>query len=244
MCDLSVRKFIVVLTVLFFGYSHGEVIEIQGPDVTSDAYVDTYHPTTNYNGGSYRLNNYSNVQTCWGLVKFDLPTLEAGQYISDATMTFDYFANGDSANGALTVGLNQILYSWDETEVTWQERFTGVAWQEGNIGWADGSGPVNYSADSLGSVSLPFGEFGLVTFQSMDLTSVLNQMAKGEIENNGFILNTGRNYGPYDASWYFASSDRADQVKPLLTLTVVPEPATLILLSVGGLVGLRRRRNL
>jgi len=215
----------MIMAMLFAGQVYADrIVEIQGAGATDDAYVDSFNNATTYNGGSIRLKNYSTSVTCWGLVKFELPTLNPGEYVSDAAMTFDYFSNDNTNGTTMAVTLHRLVYSWTDTQVTWDSRMSGTPWLNGNIGYA-GSFPSNYSPTVLGTVTLTQGVYGLVTFQSPELTAALDQMIKGKLAYHGFLLNTGRNYGPWNNSWYFASSDRADQVKPKLTLTISsPEP--------------------
>lgn len=205
-------------------------VVLQGPSVTSDATVSAWNDTTNYGAWpSYELRNDQATTSSWALVRFELPSLAAGEFIADAAMTFDYFANFDSTSGSMTVDLNRPLYSWEESGVSWRNRTSSWTWggpipgQE-NIDSDDGSGnnPVNYATTSLGQITLTTGQFGLKTFQSGRLTSTLNQMARGQLPNHGFLLNPGRDGGPSNR-YYLVSSERQDLTLPSLKLDVATQ---------------------
>ena len=78
-------------------------------------------------------------------------------------------------------------------------------------------------------------------------------LANTDDANFGMVIDFGFGTGPGDpvTKWASASQDTNLQVDaPItygpggpLTLTVIPEPATLVLLGLGGLAALRRRRS-
>lgn len=229
----------------------GTTITVSGPSDTDDATVNAFNNGTNYGStGNIELQNYQTSTRGWGVLRFDLPTLAPNEYISDASITVQYFADFSATPGSISVDLNRILYAWQEDEVTWDERFSGQRWEvgAGNIGWQDGSDPpANYDATSLGNVDLTVGSYGLKVFQSATLTDVLNDMAHGTLDNNGFLLNPTAG-GTVNNRFYLVSADRGsstpgEDFEPQLSLTIstVPEPASLGLMAAAGLVVLGRR---
>lgn len=241
------------VAAVFSATASASVIQISGASSVQEATIDASSSSTNTgSAGNITVRNHAVSNRTWGLLRFELPTLAPNEYISDAKITLQYFANDNLDPGSITINLNSVNYSWVENEVTWNSRSTGVRWEVGlgNIGWQDGSDPpANYDPASLGSVSLIVGDYGLKVFQSTALTALLDDMAQGITANNGFLLNPLG--GPVDDNrYYFVSTERnsatpGEDFAPQLELTIstIPEPAGLGLIGIGALFLARRRRD-
>jgi len=228
------------------------VYTLQGESVTQDVTISKENPNQAYDTtaqvGNLQLR-YSEGNRSSTLMRFDLPSLALGESITDATLTVEYFANTNGTTGAITVDLYRVLVPWVEDEATWNDRATGTPWNTGTT--ADGFGsnnagtPVNYDPQSLGSIELTAGSFGLVSFiATPELLGVLNDMAHGAIDNYGFVLWASAPAVQTTRHLLVSSERTGDVFHPELELvTVVPEPAALALLSIAGSLLLVQRRR-
>lgn len=112
-------------------------------------------------------------------------------------------------------------------------------WDAGTIDWFSAPGNETTSGSALNAsqtVSLYFVDPTVANGAAGgDVTSFVNTDTDGLVT---FILTAGGTtymYNVIEGSYY-----NADYV-PVLTLDVIPEPATILLLGLGGLISLRRR---
>ena len=167
--------------------------------------------------------------------------------------------------GSITYGTSDGLAS--AGEVTGREKKRGkVDWEDGCstpdgpggapsndlYGVIDSCGPMGASEsdDSRGS---SYDQAAVAGAINIDVTSILNDLADFgillNVDNSGgniaisFPDPTGDPHKVINNGVAYFSNDAGDaQVRPLLTVDFVPEPATLGLLTIGGLTMLRRRR--
>ena len=142
--------------------------------------------------------------------------------------------------------------------MTGREKKRGKAdWEEGCTTGADSNGvalndpygPINSCGPMGGSESdysrgSSFAQAAVAGAVNIDVTSILS-----DLENYGILLNLDTSGGDVPVTFennngaaYFSNEAGDAQVRPLLTVDYVPEPATLGLLAIGGLTMLRRRR--
>ena len=158
--------------------------------------------------------------------------------------------------GSITYGTSDGLASVGE--VTGREKKRGKAdWEEGCDTGADSNGvpkndpygPIDSCGPMGGSESdysrgSSFAQAAVAGPVNIDVTDILS-----DLENYGILLNLDRSGGDVAVTFennngaaYFSNEAGDAQVRPLLTVDYVPEPATLGLLAIGGLTMLRRRR--
>ena len=126
-------------------------------------------------------------------------------------------------------------------EMTWTKK----SWP--NVGWGaneDGSaGPVSgedYSADIysvFNAVGLPAPDANVNEWFDIDLTPIVQDWQDGTYANNGVLL-----LGQEGSGMYFWSTEQPG-FEPRMIVSIVPEPASAMLMLLGASVLARRRRR-
>lgn len=191
-------------------------------------------------------------------IQFDLSGLNIDE-ISDATLTVNKVASERNdvivperfAVYGLTNEEGNTVQAWHETDsFDPDDGFNGLDFRNVGAEWVNDAGQngvdrtrvFNLDADDGANVteSVNNDESVPETLTGPDLVTFLNQ----RVDDNGFVTflipveaDGGRGYG-------IASKENSANLAPTLTVdfTVIPEPASLGLLGLGGLTLLRRRR--
>lgn len=178
----------------------------------ADAYISTLSPNGNFGTAQElyagRVNNIDTSSLTRDLLRFDLsPTIPAGQLIISATLTL-YVRDGETVPN--TIGVHQVLTSWTESGVTWNNQ---PAHQ-----------PTAASSQTIGTPP------GFVTW---DVTQLVRDWYSGASPNNGLkLVSTSETVGTFDSKT-FDSKEKAGGNLPCLsveyttpTATLTPTPST------------------
>jgi uncharacterized repeat protein (TIGR01451 family) len=164
-------------------------------------------PTTNYGSTTDLLVDASgHVHT---VIKFPnvfgggVDQIPLGSTITSATLTVQMYDPGDD------VLVYQLTEGWVESEVTWNNRSTGVSWT--NAG-ADGTGSHKTTAD--GTLLAPNGS------NNVDVTTSVQNWSDGELNEGWLLKDTGSGGVDIRSSEYGTVSER-----PMLSVTYVPPAA-------------------
>ena len=207
-------------------------------------------PVSQINAMSSALagSNYNNINCApiggnadvyRALTAFDLSAIPADQTVTSATLRLAFFAF--TGSNTTTISIRPTTESWT-SGATWNTK-------DGTNAWAAAGGGV------LGGVvsSLTSGFSGSnnsrVDFSFTGLATTVQGWLDTPATNNGFLIrNNVENDDTLD-KYMYQNWQVTDDIGfgggftafPILDVTYVPEPATIALLSLGGLL-IRRKR--
>jgi hypothetical protein len=124
----------------------GDVPQATRQGVIADAELLSATPTTNY-GGNDNLSISGGITV--SVLRIDLTSLPTTAVVERAELRVHVIETG-----RLSVDLIELIESWDETAVTWEQRAAGVPWLSPGAGDQSTSVPIGaFSASALGPVS-------------------------------------------------------------------------------------------
>ena len=168
---------------------------------TDDAKIIEGSPTNNYGGTDDLEIDEGDLHS---VVKFPnlfgggVDQIPLGSLIISATLTLEVFNSGDDPL------VYQLIESWVESQVTWNNRSTGVGWTSTG---ADGTG--SRKASAVGT--LPAGSTGST---SVDVTASVQNWSFGELNEGWLLEDTGSGGVDTRTSEYGTASER-----PMLTVS-------------------------
>ena len=174
-----------------------------GASDTDDARLMGALATTNY-GSLDRLDVDTGPPDEHSVIKFPnlfgggVDQIPLGSSITSATLTLEVNNPGDD------MLVYQLVESWDEATVTWNEASTGVSWTDAG---ADGTG--SRKATAVGTMSAsPAGSYGV------DVTASVQNWSFGELNEGWLLKDTGGDGVDIRSSEYATPG-----VRPMLTVT-------------------------
>lgn len=216
--------------------------------VAQGATISTYLTTSNtidsplnidpaYNSNSY----YNYIGGAEGgtkptkvLYRFDLPVLPDDAVVNSATLRIQSFGEGSDNTAPITANVYAVLKPFTNG-VTWTNYDGTNPWETAGLG----SG-TDYEAAAITSVTFGAG------YNDVDITSQYVQWQNGDEANNGLVFiaqnPASDGYLRLGASEPVSGPDPSTALELVIDYTVVPEPASLGLIGLGGLMMLRRRR--
>jgi hypothetical protein len=209
------------------------------PDETASKDVFVYEglPTFNMNGGGFEValgsseTNDVPGHDVHTLIAFDVNSVPFAPndvtsatlnlYVIDSTQVFGPSFANPSPNAPVGAEVLAISGAWDESTVNWNT-------QPGTTGGV------------LDAVTIT----GVNQWATLDVTQLVRDWLSGAATNDGLMVRQpaevfNAEVGKLAAAVYNAAS--ASSNRPYLE--VLPEPGTLGLLLIGGVLGLRRRRG-
>lgn len=174
-------------------------------------------------------------------LRFDLSSLDGP--VTDATLNLTFLKNSNDPQ-AFPSEFTFDIWGLDDGEAGDEAPGDG-GWTEDGATWNNAPGNLSGSASLVGSfdVSTDAAEGHVVEVSGNSLTNFLAD------DTTGFVTMILTRQNDHGAVTIFASKEHADFDGPTLALTtsdattVIPEPASMALLGLGGMMLLRRRRR-
>lgn len=165
-------------------------IQPDGP-AGEDAWLDRANPALNHGADTTMVLDGRNPQSR-PVLRFDLSSLPPGIVVDDATLSL-YQSAGIGNTFVATV--YAVTQPWDEMQVTWDNRLTGVP-------WATGGGGGDFNTHVVDEKTLN----NTVGWRTWNITQLVDLWQRGALANNGLILYTP-NFGGADSDKTFYTSD-------------------------------------
>jgi|ERR1051326_2779533 hypothetical protein len=201
--------------------------------VVPDADIRSGAPDANFEGDiRWNIGNFG--QLFREVAKFDISALPAGATITSVSLTV--YQNSAGSGGTQTqVDLHTLTNDFNELQVTWNSRTASSLWATPG---GDFSVPVLSSITPVGIVDGTAYTFpsspNFITAANNALTSdgFLRLMVKSAAEAPSSLM-----------SFYAEDDGSPTAFHPALTITFIPEPASLGLIVLSGGLLLWRRRS-
>lgn len=192
---------------------------------------------------SFTINSTAPMAT---YIFYEIELQVAGQPVGDTSLTNNPYT---APNVGISTGVNSLLDTYFNYM---QGGYDSYTWSGG---W-NHTGGTQFSAGGAGTTSatltVPLSQLGLSIGNSFlfdvvsSYTNPTGQSAYGALDSTGYPAETDASYKPYLGTNDYDSATDASSTfntgSSLYTVTAVPEPATLGLLCVSGLMlGMRRR---
>lgn len=217
---------------------------LNGYNGTTDTYIDEDNETTNY-GSLWYMQTYMTYDDSdeASLVKFDLSgKIPQNAQITSASLSLwvNELINMTSSDW-LQVGAYRIrnYKDWVETQANWNV-FKGSTW------WATvGCENTSFDRYSNPDSHLTFYNTSQINrYYSWDVTSSVQSWYNGTEQNNGWLVRAVAHDGGTDGI-KMNTKDGGSDYRPylLINYNIIPEPATLILLSLGTLLLRKSKTN-
>ena len=212
----------------------------------------------NYGASTQGVRVHSSSYIDRVAVRWDLSSL-AGQYLAINSVKLTLTSRGKT-KGTGTVAAHAILpanSSWVEGTSFGAIETGASCWnyaQYDTAAWAGsggcGSAGTDHDATALGSLGFTNGQSGEfeIVFDGLDaagLKALIDAWSGAQAGNAGFLLKLADENTDDDRFEFYDDEDAGVNPTPKLTIdyTVIPEPASAMLVLLGGLALARRRRQ-
>ena len=212
--------------VVAIGTGAAWAAEIKTLSAVADTYVQKQSPDDNFGtSGATRVrgSSYDPMKT---YIRFDMSSVSDPTQITAATFSVSSYLGGNWNAWTFNVyGLNNgdAGENWGETAITWND---APANDSSSAGFAS-------NATLLGTFTGTGNSY--VNFSSAGLVNFLKADTDGKVT---LMISTTNTTGTIQSI-----NARNQSSPPKLEVTVVPEPATVCLLGLGGLGALLRKRR-
>ncbi len=170
---------------------------------TSDTYINSWYPSTNYDASHFVNVRQGDVMAA--LLHFDVAAV-AGREIRSARL--ELYAGRRSNSAQLTISAYRVLRPWVGKQATWSQASTGVAWDRAGC---NGAG-TDRDAAASSTVSVD----AVARWYSLDVTEIVRAWASDAAQNQGLVL---KGSGGASVEYGFASRESADTtIRPRLVV--------------------------
>lgn len=156
---------------------------------SADAFITNITPTTNYGSNVLLVDGDSSAVASAKYrtaMKFDLSSIPAGSEIVSASLRlYEHTAYNTLGVSAWDVELFKLLVDWNEAQITWNVRQTGVSWSTAGAS-EDGK---DIDATPFDTLTLDgVAQSGFVEWSGVGLLELVQAWVDGSTDNYGFML--------------------------------------------------------
>ena len=245
----------IVISIFFvFNQAIADIVIIQGTNSVTDTWLNQAEYSENY-GQETSLFVRKDVDPGEDddrdtLIKFNLSSIPDNAVITSAKLSLYYYDEWYmGSNDWLDVSVFSMKASWDEGSGGSGTERTGASWKyryayPNNSVWAqDGARGSSDRGSVLATVRLDDAVGRWVDWQAQALTAIVGQWYAGTLVNNGLVLDYTNSDDEENGVTFWSSEVSLSQYGPKLEVGyyIIPEPTTLLLFGLGGLVLHKRR---
>lgn len=180
-----------------------------------DSHIQQNTPNTNFGTvASFNCQSATSGQITRAVMKFNgLSTVTGPVTVSSAVLTL---RNRDAAASSRVIEIRRLLNSFDELQVTWNNRLTGVSWSTAGI---KGGSDVNDTVIATGT--LPTTSETNVNITNALFTQYVQDVINGTYADYGILISVVDDSTVFDAiSRRIGAKDNASgSIRPYLTVT-------------------------
>ena len=179
---------------------------------SSDTYVNSWYPSTNYDASRFIIVRQADVMA--PLLQFDLTSM-ARREIRSARL--ELYAVRRTNSGDMTMSVHRVRRPWLSTQVTWAQASTGVAWDRA------GCNGESTDRDAASCSTVTVNSEG--KWYSLDVTEIVRAWTADISQNQGLVIKGG---GGTSVQYELASRESDDTtLRPrLIVEAVLPPTAT------------------
>jgi chromosome segregation ATPase/regulation of enolase protein 1 (concanavalin A-like superfamily) len=178
-------------------------LTIQPGAVGEDAYLDRQFASTNRGADTTMLLDGRNPDAYRPILRFDLSSIPASAVIDRATFSL-YMSSG--LGNPLTVSVHRVTATWNEAQVTWNDRLTGTAW---------GTAGGDYAGYVIAQATID----NTAGWKSWNVTQLVDLWYRGRVPNQGLLVVPPGGGSDSDKT-FFSSDYNVDPTRrPKLDLT-------------------------
>jgi len=202
---------------------------VNGYAGTTDAWLNSDYPTTNYGADQTAHLQYSTQDR--QVHRFDVSSIPSSATVNSATISFYVYS---VTGGTPAVACYRVLTQWDEMQATYNNRLTSTAW--GTPGLLSGT---DYAATAIGTATV-----SAAGWVSYDITSTVQGWVNGTYANQGVMYKeTSAGHCYTRMSEY--TTDTTQRPKLVVTYTPGSSPLSITTTSLaGGEVGIAYSQTL
>lgn len=150
---------------------------ISGSDSVNDTYIYEGTPTSGWPQAENMFVGTFGLEEFRSLIQFDISSIPSGDYIIDAKLNISVA----SVTCPVMINISRINNSWDQDETTWNDRDSGVLWDN-----PEGGGDHEPGVENSTTISST-GNY------SIDITDLVDYWYQNPGENLGLMMYPGDN---------------------------------------------------
>lgn len=195
------------------------------PGTTGDSLIRDLMPDTNV--GDWPTmevqSPYYDANADNDIIKFSVRDDIAGSQILSATL-YLFAYSVDVANAVTQAGAYRVLQDWEETEVCWNSRKTGTAWNTAGCESGDDGQEDDGTADRKATAEDTLADISAAGWCSWDIKDLVQKWVDGTAQEYGVLIKA---IGGAKAAHFRTRESTSATQRPYLEICYRPAPASV-----------------